>query len=65
MNERLAIGGGATTGFEELWDFVSTAEGEDGPVLQDGLSAAKCRLCRHGKWLEVYQLSVTVCGLTG
>ena len=35
MNERLAIGGGATTGFEELWDFVSTAEGEDGPVLQD------------------------------
>ena len=35
MNERLAIGGGATTGFEELWDFVLTAEGEDGPVLQD------------------------------
>ena len=28
-------GGGATTGFEELWDFVSRAEGEDGPVLQD------------------------------
>ncbi len=35
MNERLAISGESTTGFEELFDFVCAAEGEDGPVLQD------------------------------
>ena len=41
MNERLAIGGNTTTGFEELWDFVVTAEGEDGPVLQDSAVRSK------------------------
>jgi alkylation response protein AidB-like acyl-CoA dehydrogenase len=35
MNERLAIGGSMPTGFEDLFDFVAGAQGEDGPLLDD------------------------------
>ncbi len=35
MNERLAIGGQMPTGFEDLFDYVAGAAGEDGPLLDD------------------------------
>ncbi len=41
MNERASIGARAITGFPELWDFVSAAETERGPALDDPLVRSK------------------------
>src|SRR5262249_12252884 len=35
MNERLAIGAGVSTGFEEIFDFACRFETEAGPAIED------------------------------
>jgi len=35
MNERLAVGGGFPTNFEEMFDMARELEGEDGPVIAE------------------------------
>ncbi len=41
MNERLSIGGGMPTGFPEVFEFVRTLDGADGPAIKDGAVRTK------------------------
>ena len=44
MNERMAIGGAISTGFEEIFDFACRFETQDGPAIED--RAVRSRLAQ-------------------